>query len=207
MSEELSICSVSHFLSRFYSVEEGSLSGKCIFCGFRTERGFPKELPGTFTATAWLQAGDVICPSCYLLLKREEFRRKSWVASKEISFKTAKETLPDILNPPEPPFVIYITIQGKKHGWVQLNQVGVNYSRDRFFVGFEDSVILINRSLASRIHEIAKKAREKGAGKQEILSVRPKVTTVRKTGEEVWRELLTLRRADEGVYEVVVRLM
>ena len=200
--------SLSHFVASHFDLEEGDKEGRCIFCGHHTEKGFPIKLSDNFTAWSSLQAGEAICPACNYMLRHQEFRRRSWlVTAKAVEFKKAREMLQYILEPPDPPFAIYVTLQGKKHGWIQLNQVGVNYSSSRYFVGFEENVILVSRDLAKAIYSRAKKLREMKVSKAELLAALPKPKTVMKTGRGVWGELQTLKSQGEDVYELVVRLL
>lgn len=147
----------------------GSLAGKCIFCGFHTENGNKIDVSDNFMAWPLLQEGNCICEYCYSLVRNQDHRRKSWVANPNgIQFLQRLETLDVLLNPPDPPFAIYITKTGKKQGFIHLIN-RINYSRRWFYIAFDDSLILVDRDQLERMVHIAEKARESGFGKAELL--------------------------------------
>ena len=138
-------------------------------CGFETERGHDIDLSDNFTAWNLLQEGNVICEHCYSLLRNQNYRRKSWVAdSHGVRFLQRGEILDALLDPPKPPFAIYITKTGKKQGFLHLIN-RPNYSRERFFIAFDDSLVFVERGKLREMVEVARRARRLKFGKAELL--------------------------------------
>ena len=177
---------------------ERRVHGTCVLCGRDTHEGHPVKFSANFTAWNLLHAGNCICQNCYTIIHNQEYRRKSWVATKEgIKFLSRKEILPTLLKPPEPPFSIYITKSGKKQGFIQLMN-RVSTSRDGYYMSFEDSLILVDRVELTKMVEVAKKARELKFTKSDL--VNPPV----KRWEHVELCKQILRYNKNPVWEVVV---
>ena len=136
--------------------QKGNKEGECILCGRHTEHGHEIKLSDNFTAWNVLQEGEVICEYCYTLVKNQDFRRHSWFLTEgEVRFLKRDEVLSVLQNPPEPPFVIYITKTGKKQGYLQLIN-RVNYSRDRYAIAFDDKLVFIDRRELQGMIDLAK---------------------------------------------------
>jgi CRISPR type IV-associated protein Csf1 len=161
---------ITKHISQFFPPTEGNKSGTCIVCGTTTDKGNKIDFSANFTAWSLLQHGDCICEYCYTLCRTQDYRRKSWVANKEdIKFLQRSEILQTILNPPNPPFAIYITKTGKKQGFLHLINKPA-FGKDRFFIAFDDKLIFIERKLLKELTAIAKKARELKFTKTELLT-------------------------------------
>lgn len=185
--------------------KKGDLEGNCVFCGIHNEEGFPVKLPKTFMSYQFLQVGSIICPYCKHMLETPEYRRKSWLVGSEFKFLERKEVLGFILDPPEPPFAFYVTRTGKKHGWIPMILKGVNYSKQHFFVGFDESLVLIEHGFFVELVSKLEELREKGVTKAELLTASPRMKTLQKTEWEDWLALRKLRGGD--AYELAVFLI
>lgn len=198
--------SIGEFIAGVVEVERGSMHGRCVFCGADTSQGFEIRYPKTFTSYPFLQAGSLACPGCNHLFKTPEYRRKSWLLTLQgVTFLSRSEALKHILNPPEPPFTLYVTIKGKKHGWIPLNRIGVNYSTRSYFVGFEENPVFISRIKATQIYSIVSSLRKNGASKAELLKGSPKPKTMAKTGPKPWSRIKEY--AGDPCYELIVKLI
>jgi len=185
-------------LSDFFPPYEGSLQGTCVLCGRETDKGHPVKFSSNFTAWSLLGAGDCICERCYTLINDQTYRRKSWViSSKGIKYLTRKDVLPTLLEPPEPPFSIYITKTGKKQGFLQLMN-RVSLSRNTYYVSFEDSLIFVDRKELAEMVKVAKEARKLKFTKSDL--VNPSVK--RWEHEELCRKVL--RYKGNPLWQVVV---
>ena len=163
---------MSRYITRITELlepQKGKEKGICVFCGRYTEHGHRIKLSDNFTAWNLLEEGEVICEYCYALIKNQDFRRHSWVLSEEgVKYLKKGEILTTLLNPPEPPFTIYITKTGKKQGFLDLIN-RVNYSNERYFIAFDDKLIFVNRVELKKMVDIAKEARKLNFSKSELL--------------------------------------
>ncbi|CAI1494226.1 conserved protein of unknown function (plasmid) [Thermococcus nautili] len=158
------------YLSDLLQPEKGDKAGVCVVCGRETKHGHSIPFSEKFTNWPQLQAGEVICEHCYPLVKNQDFRRHSWVLSKEgVRFLKRDEVLDVLLNPPEPPFGIYVTKTRKKQGFLRL-VTRTNYSRSRYFIAFDDELIFVDRAVLKEMVEVGRKALELGFTKTELLS-------------------------------------
>ena len=130
--------------ARNITPEPGEVTGTCIFCGQDTEHGHKAELKDTFTAYDLIQGGSCICPECYHVYNEQMYRKKAWAVTPstftEVKWSGAKELL---LNPPEPPFVIYLTQTWKKQGWLNLIN-RVQESKTNYTIGLDYDLIEVN---------------------------------------------------------------
>jgi len=141
---------------------------RCIFCGERYEQGYANKLPGNFMSHQWLQAGNGICERCYKFLKAPEARRNSWlIEGPEMRLELLQplnNPLLTLLEPPEPPFRLYLTKQKRKHGWIRLLK-NPALNREHFPIAFEEDIIWVDRAQAQGFSETVKSLREKGITK------------------------------------------
>ena len=161
------------YLSDFFEPSEdmyGDIEGPCIVCGRATEQGHEIDYSANFTKWNLLQAGNCICPNCYELTRNQDYRRSMWVANKDGITRFKKEDMLDhILNPPEPPFGMYLTRTWQKQGFFKLINK-VNYSRNSYFTALDMQVIRVNLELARKMAELGQKLREKKVTKVELES-------------------------------------
>jgi len=160
------------FLSDFFEPSKedmyGELEGSCIVCGRSTEQGHKIDYSANFTKWNLLQAGNCICPNCYELTRNQDYRRSMWVATKEKITRFKKENMLEyILNPPDPPFGIYLTKTWQKQGFFKLINK-VNYSKKSYFTALDMQIIRVDLSLAKEMADIGQKLREKRVTKEEL---------------------------------------
>jgi len=157
-------------ISEFFKPLCGEQRGICIVCGTKTDAGNDIDFSSNFTSWSLLQEGSCICEYCYTLCRSQDYRRKSWVASESgVRFLDRTEILPTLLNPPAPPFAIYLTKSGKKQGFLHLI-TRPSYSINRYFIAFEDKLILIDRTMLEKLITIVKQARELKFSKTELMT-------------------------------------
>ena len=184
-------------LSEFFEPIVGNLKGKCVVCGFSTEKGHPVNFSENFTAWNLLQEGNCICEHCFALLKNQDYRRHSWIATLDgIEFLKRDEILPKLLDPPIP-FAMYITKTGKKQGFLHLIN-RVNYSKNHYFLAFDDELIHVNRKTLEEMVKVAEQARKLGFTKSDLYDPRVKLWKHRDLCERI------LRFRNNPVWEVVV---
>jgi len=149
----------------------GELEGVCVLCSRYTKSGHAIEFSEKFTSYNLLNEGDCICEYCFTLVRNQEFRRKSFVLSKEgVRFLPRAECREVLLAPPTPPFFIYITQTGQRQGWLSAMQC-VSYSRERFWVS-TDFVghFLANLQELKRMDELISELRKAGVSKNSLRS-------------------------------------
>lgn len=191
------ILSVSQFFEP--TLPDKPLEGRCIVCEQYTRNGHKIDFSNNFTSWNLLGDGDCICEYCYTLCRDQQYRRKSWVATPDgIKFLKREEVLPVLLDPPKIPFAIYITRSGKKQGFLHLRK-RVNYSKERYYIAFEDELLFITRFELQRMVDVAKKARELKFPKTELING---VSITRWQYEDLCMQIEELR--NNPVWEVVV---
>jgi CRISPR type IV-associated protein Csf1 len=155
-------------VSELFAPTKGNRTGKCVVCGYPTEHGHPLDFSDNFTSWSLLEQGDCICEYCYSLVRKQEYRRKSWIATLNgVRFLQRTEILPTMCNPPDPPFAMYITKSGKKQGFLHLIN-RVNYSKDRYVIAFDNEQIWVNLATLCEMVDIAKQARKLGFSKSDL---------------------------------------
>lgn len=87
----------------------------CVFCGAVASEKI--VFPETFTAYQLLQAGDRACSRCALMLRDAKFRRNCWYMKGKTWIKI-DDVWAFLSNMPLLPFVLYLTLQKRKHGWI-----------------------------------------------------------------------------------------
>jgi rRNA maturation protein Nop10 len=183
-------CGASVFLPPVY----GTLSGECVLCGRHTENGHPVEFSEKFTSYNLLREGNCICEYCYTLVKNQEFRRRSFVLSKEgVRFLSREECRDVLLSPPEPPFFIYITQSGQRQGWLSAIHC-VSYNKERFWVS-TDFVghFLANLRELKRMDKLISDLRKVGVSKNSLRTGELSMAEYRKLFEknlaQLWDEV------------------
>lgn len=161
------------YLSDFFSPSEdcyGTLSASCIVCGRMTNKGHEIDYSANFTKWSLLQAGECICPNCYELTRNQDYRRSMWVATTEgITFFKKKDMLEHVLNPPDPPFGMYLTRTWQKQGFFKLINK-VNYSRESYFTALDMEVFHVDLGKAKTMATLGEKLRKKKVTKEELLT-------------------------------------
>lgn len=113
----------------------------CVFCGV------PASVPWipkpTFTAFQLLQAGDKACERCAVIVEDAKFRRNCWVM-RGGEWHKIDDVLGFLADMPLPPFVLYLTLQKRKHGWILAVQNPV-LSVNRFILCVDEDKIFFDR--------------------------------------------------------------
>jgi CRISPR type IV-associated protein Csf1 len=165
--------------------ERGTHTGPCIFCGLETAAGHKAELKETFTAYDLIQGGTCICPECWHVYNEQMYRKKAWVVTQstftEVKRENAKELL---LNPPEPPFVIYLTQTWKKQGWLNLIN-RVQESQTDYTIGLDYDLIEVNTSKLEEYCSIISEILEKKITKTELQTGQFKAKSYEKLGYDM----------------------
>lgn len=129
----------------------------CVFCGSPSTH--PVKFGGNFTAYNLLQAGDGACDRCHKKYTDSFYRRNSWYETPEAVKAIGKtEVLGLLLEPPTPPFRVYLTKMRRKHGWVVIASRW-EMRRDVYDVAFEDARIRIEHSSLAAMIAFAKDLR------------------------------------------------
>ncbi len=191
--------------------EPGPDSGMCYICGTQTESGWAQAPSEAFTAWASVYGGNVMCPACRPLVKRGEFRHRSWLATQagvEFTEKGKREFIwQALLSPPEPPFAIYLTRAGQKQGALGLLRY-VSESQERYWVGVEwlDRPVLMEREVAIAHAELVEKLRARKLPKAVLLSGQYGANHYKRALEEDWIEDLDEARRWVGnpQWEVII---
>ena len=188
-------------------VAYGDHAGICAACGKTAQRAHPYSMPDTFTAAYKLYIGDALCPRCFALFKTKSLRTRSWVLTpNNLRHIERKEWLRALLEPPEPPFALYLTLGGKKYGFLSLiHRVSLN--RDRYWLAtdWHETALYMQRSRLYELAALAQSLRERGVPKTQLLT-EPSPTTLAKAVKEGWEGLLQQARAQQGDphWEVIV---
>jgi len=119
-----------------------------------------------------LQGGSCICPMCWFVYKTQRFRQSMWVASLAgTRFFKHGDARAILLDPPDPPFAIYLTRTWKKQGWLLLMN-RVNLDRDRFLVAEDERLIAVSRADLRLKSELADGMLRQGLTKTTLLEGR-----------------------------------
>jgi len=185
--------------------EVGDIAGRCTICGEMVSNGLKPDFGANFTAGEYLQAGECLCPDCAAAYRNQDFRRKMWVVNpaawREFKHAGARAVL---LDPPEPPFAIYLTRTWKRQGWLLLVN-RVNTSRESYVVAEDFRLVTVDRP---RLRELSERAdfylREEGLSKTALISGRISVAQFRRLSEprEMKAEVEELAR--DPLWEVAV---
>lgn len=174
------ICSARHI-----EPEQGTLTGSCIFCGLETSTGHKAKLKDTFTAYDLVQGGSCICPECWHMYNEQMYRKKAWVVTletfSEVKRDGAKELL---LNPPDPPFIIYLTKSWKKQGWINLMN-RVQESRTDYTIGLDYELVEVNTSKLEEYCTLITELLEKKITKTELSSGNFRAKSYEKLGFDI----------------------
>lgn len=157
------------YLSDLFKPKEfGNIEGTCVVCGRETDQGLEISYSQKFTNYNLLNAGNCICPNCYELTRNQKYRRSMWVVNRNrITFFKKDKMLQHILNPPDPPFGMYLTRTWQKQGFFKLIDK-VNYSRKNFVVALDMQLIRVNLEIAKKMASIAQNLRVKKITKKEL---------------------------------------
>jgi len=180
----------------------------CIFCGSpdATEKIVFKD---TFTAYQFLQAGNLACGRCASMLGDAKYRRNCWFM-KGTEWQKIDDVLAFLSGMPEPPFVLYLTLQKRKHGWINAVQNPI-LNTERFILCVDEEKIFFNRSEFTELTTFLETLWFKELPKGILLSGYPNAGIIRKyklTREEclklrdlksnrLWQFIVTFKRREE----------
>ncbi|MCS7256333.1 MAG: hypothetical protein NZ562_06880, partial [Thermomicrobium sp.] len=176
------------------------------------ERGHAGAPSDNFTAWAAVYAGSVLCEYCRPLLRDRRFRSRSWLATPgHVRFVEPGEDrswLRDaLLDPPDPPFALYLTRNGQKHGWLSLQRY-VSQSRDRFWVGtdWSDRPVYCDRLWLRQQVVLLDRLAERGVSRGQLLEGRFAPNVWKRAIAEAWTSDLEAaqRLAGDPQWEVLV---
>lgn len=190
-------------------VEVGKVRGRCALCNRETDEGLPIHdcVSDRFTLWSALMAGNCFCPGCAYLIRNQDLRRHSWVASNDgLVFLRRAEVLSVLLAPPQPPFAIHVTVVGKKPTYIRLRTPATD--RHVFFLSYEgsDYPILFHHEEAQAYAKLAQEALALGLPREELKTGVFSPSSFQKAlGEE---ELLAKIRqiAPNPLWEVIVHV-
>lgn len=167
--------------SRKLNLVNGELEGDCVYCARHTDQGHQAVFGNNFTSYHLLQSGECVCPECQLLHAEKQFYRRSmWVATTD-EFRRFKrvEAKEILLNPPEPPFAIYLTRTYKKQGWIALMDY-VNMDKEVFWVACDYDILLIKLEECEKDFKLIKTLRRLKISKNEIRTGKFKAKSLEK---------------------------
>ena len=140
-------------------VEVVSAEGICAVCGKAISEGVPikKVVSGAFTD--WNMLADMnashVCSACTWCIKEPKMRRSQYIATEnELIFFKRDDIEKYLFEPPESPFVFFVTSSYKKHGSFRAR---VNDSQQLFYIQFEDRQILFSPNRYRELFELMKK--------------------------------------------------
>ena len=193
--------------ARGIEVKRGGRSGRCVFCMEETNCGFDAKFPDTFVSFDRVYSGGVICPYCYHVFKEAGYRRNHWVVTPSFfSFLDNESALRTLLDPPREPFAIYVTRSRRKHGWIRIAR-HVNFSRERFLVGFDEEVVMVDRKRLEEIVDLVGRLRALKIPKSEIASGHFSPNSLRKIIDGGVDPEPTRRVSGSPLIEIVVTLV
>jgi len=140
------------------AVETVPTEGICAVCGQYIEEGVPIRKVVSSAFTDWNALLDMsashVCKACAWCIKEPHMRRSQYIATElELVYFKRDEIGKHLFNPPEPPFVFFVTASYKKHGSFKAR---VNQSQKLFYVQFEDRQILFSPNKYRGLFELMK---------------------------------------------------
>ena len=128
------------------SVETEPVNGICAVCGREISEGVPIKKVVSSSFTDWNFLADMtalhVCAACTWCIKEPKMRRSQYIATEnELLYFKREDIETYLFDPPEPPFVFFVTASYKKHGSFRA---WVNDSRHLFYIQVEDRQILFS---------------------------------------------------------------
>ena len=136
-----------------------SVNDICAVCGREISEGVSIKKVVSNSFTDWNFLADMtashVCAACAWCIKEPKMRRSQYIATEnELIFFKRDDIEKFLFEPPEPPFVFFVTASYKKHGSFRAR---VNDSRKLFYVQFEDRQILFSPNKYQELFELMKK--------------------------------------------------
>jgi len=190
------------------AIDTEPADGICAVCGRGISEGVPIKKVVSSSFTDWNFLADMtashVCAACTWCIKEPKMRRSQYIATEnELIFFKREDIEAYLFDPPEPPFVFFVTSSYKKHGSFRAR---VNDSRHLFYIQFEDRQILFSpnkyRELFNtmkRVYTVFNKMKEIAKG--DYIQKR-----VRDYGIQKWRkdeEILKQHRGSQ-VFELLL---
>jgi len=134
-------------------------NGVCAVCGKEIAEGAPIKKVVSSSFTDWnmlaAMAATHVCAACTWCIKEPKMRRSQYIASNDgLLFFKRDDIERWLFQPPEPPFVFFVTSSYKKHGSFRAR---VNHSKQMYYVQFEDRQILFSLGKYRDLFELMKK--------------------------------------------------
>lgn len=190
----------------------GTDSGICYVCGRITDTGWEEAPSDNFTAWSQIYRGTVMCEECRPIFKDRQMRMRSWCLSRagcELQTKDNPGMIwAYLLEPPEPPYAIYVTQGGQKQGWISLGRY-VSTSRVSYWVGTDwtDRPVRMTVAHVRELAPLLARMRERKTPKQVLLDGQFSSGAYERAMREGWEEDIMLCRDQVGDprWEVAVR--
>lgn len=133
--------------------------GRCAVCGSEISEGVPLKKVVSDAFTNWDVLADATethaCKACAYCIRDRRTRQSCYVATKDsLVFFKRDDIEKYLFDPPEPPFVLFVTASYKKHGSFRAH---VNQSRKLFYVQFEDRSVLFSPSKYKDVFNVMKR--------------------------------------------------
>lgn len=150
---------------------------ECYLCGAEAESGMTKKklLPKTFNDhdKAASPSSDYVCSACCFMIltnpnRRQAIRWFHYAASAVDGMEICNvgDLRRQLLDPPQPPFVICATTSQKKHLMWYLE---TSFDRERFYVTLETEKILVDRETFREQLRFVERLYNAGISKSNIL--------------------------------------
>lgn len=148
-----------------------AMSSSAAYAKYAEVKGLPTTFPVKEgkkpRALNWLYFSHVITPDVYYQPDRPQWREL-------------------LLNPPEPPFIMSMAVNGKKH---VIFRACINNSREEFFVQADEERIFVERSVFSEALQQFEDGYKVGFSKDSLLSGRYNQAAILSVGLDKWREV------------------
>lgn len=194
--------------AQFPHVEAVPADGVCAVCGADIGEGVPIKKVVSSSFTDWNVLADMtapfVCKACKWCIKEPKMRRSQYLATNDELIYFKRDDLEHhLFNPPEPPFVFFVTASYKKHGSFRAR---VNDSRKLFYVQFEDRQILFSPNKYIELFETMKRMYMVFNKVQEIGRGWYIQKRIQEYGLDLWREHESILAAYRGsqVFELLV---
>ena len=168
--------------------QRGNIAGRCVVCGILVEDGLPISVSDNFSGWGYFYSGECFCPHCAAFFNDQTLRKRCWVATKAgFQFMKKAEVLPFLLDPPDPPFFIYVTKGGQRQGWLSALKL-LNYSRERFFVSVDwlDQPVWFGLEDVCQMHHVITELRARKIPKKVIQTADFGMHWTQKALDEDW---------------------
>ncbi len=188
----------------------------CIFCG-ATEATEQVKFPDTFTAYQLLQAGDKACKRCNTIFTywknhhdKRYITRNYYIKNDE--YHEIIDALKFLEEMPTPPYILYVTKQKRKHGWINAVQNPV-LNTNRFILCVDEEKLFFNRAEFNELTLFLESLWPKKMPKSVLKGGYPPAGLIRKyqltrmecqrldelKANRLWRFIVDFKRREENV--------